>query len=261
MAVVGFASQSAVWKEFDAKWSAVLEDYHVDFFHAGDFAFQRGQFKVGWDAQLDQQKRLDFQSKLMAVIQECGLRKFGAVLWNADRHKARAAMNLSIDSTATPYVMCARSAVDDFIAFSLGEGQRNNIEYIFEKGDEEHALRQHFQKHDFQDPIFRWSKPVTKKGITQDPFIGLQAAGWIVWEYYMSFSRWFGEMFKRDPKGRWALQTFDDHRQVRGEVKILYKSSPMLDFMKQFEASFTDLSANVLEATKRLEAAKREGAR
>jgi hypothetical protein len=156
-------------------------------------------------------------------------------------------------------VLCARSAVDDFIAFAKGEGQRDNIEYIFEKGDEEDTLRKHFRKHDFQDPVFRWSKPVTHKGITQQPFIGLQAAGWIVWEYYMSFSRYFGEFFKRDPKGRWALQTFDNHREVRGEVKILYKSAPMLDFMKQFEANFIDLSANVAEATRRLEAAKREG--
>jgi hypothetical protein len=259
LAVVGFASQAGMWTEFDAKWSSILNRYHVEYFHAGDFAYSRKQFKTGWDHKQDQQKRMDFQYELIEVIQECGLRKFGSVLWISDQHKARATMNLSVDDTASPYVMCARTAVEDFIGFALGEGQRDNIEYIFERGDEESKLRKHFRKHGFHDPSFKWKHPVTPKGVTQQPFIGLQAAGWIVWEYYMSFCRSFAEFFKHDVKGRWALQIFDDHRRVPGEVKILYKSAPLVDFMRQYQASFVDLNESIVEATKRLEAAKREG--
>jgi hypothetical protein len=248
-----------MWTDFDAKWSAVLNRYHVEFFHAGDFAHSQKQFKTGWDHKHDQQKRMDFQHELIEVIQECGLRKFGSVLWTTDQHKARTMMGLSTDHTASPYVMCARSAVEDFHTVAIGQGQRDNIEYVFEKGDEEGRLREHFRKHGFHDPSFKWKHPVTLKGITQQPFIGLQAAGWIVWEYYMSFCRSFAEFFKHDVKGRWALQIFDDHRCVPGEVKILYKSTPLMDFVRQYQASFVDLSESIVEATKRLEAAKREG--
>jgi hypothetical protein len=254
IAVVGFASQAGVWAEFDTKWTAVLNHYKVMAFHAGDFARSRREFRDGWEGA---QKRRDFQAELIGVIQECGLRKFGSVLWTADLHKARTMMNLSGDPTASPYVMCSRSAVEDFIAFSIGEGQRDNIEYIFERGDEEEKLRAHFRKHSFQDPSFRWKHPVTLKGITQHPFIGLQAAGWIVWEYYMSFCRSFGEFFKHDLKGRWALQIFDDHRCVPGDVKILYKSAPMMDFIRQYKVNFVDFNKNISESITRLEAVKR----
>jgi hypothetical protein len=257
MAVAGFASQAGMWVEFDALWSEVLKRYHVPLFHAGDFAHSKPPFDQGWKG--EESKRRDFQTELMGVIQTCGLRKFGSILSVADKHKARAVMNLETDSTATPYVMCSRAVVEDFMAHAIGQGQIFNVQYIFEKGDEEDTLRQHFRKHSFHEPSFAWSKEVEKKGIIAKPFIGLQAAGWIVWEYYMSFSRSFGEFFKHDIKGRWALQTFDDHRQVPGEVKILFKSNPMVDFMRQFEANFIDLKANVAEATKRIEAAKREG--
>lgn len=257
MAVVGFASQAGMWVEFDLQWANVLSRYNVPFFHAGDFAYSRWPFDSGWKG--EERKRRDFQSELMEVIQNCGLRKFGSLLWVADQNKAKATMGLSTDSTASPYVLCSRAAVEDLIAYAVREGQRENIEYIFEKGDEEDRLRQHFRKHSFHEPSFRWSKPVEKKGITQQPFMGLQAAGWIVWEYYLSFFRSFQEFFKHDIEGRWALRVFENHRQVPGEIKILYKSAPMMDFERQFRESFPDLFGPVSEATRRIEAAKREG--
>ena len=257
VAVVGFASQTGVWTEFDLLWASVLERYSVPFFHAGDFAYSRWPFDRGWKG--EERKRRDFQSELMKVIQDCGLRKFGSVLWTDDHNKAKAMMGLSTDSTASPYVLCSRAAVEDFISYATREGQRENIEYIFEKGDEEDKLRQHFKKHSFQESIFRWSKPVEKKGITQRPFIGLQAAGWIVWEYYLSFFRSFQELFNHGVEGRWALRMFEDHRCVPGEIKILYKSAPLVDLMRQFRQSYVDLSQSVSEATELLEAAKREG--
>ena len=52
---------------------------------------------------------------------------------------------------------------------------------------------------------------------------------------------------------------FEDHRCVPGEIKILYKSAPLVDLMRQFRQSYVDLSQSVSEATELLEAAKREG--
>ena len=259
MAVAGFASQSGVWTEFEHKWQSVLSHYDVAHFHAGDLAFCSGPFANGWRG--EEQKRRDFQSELMEVIEVCGLRKFGSLLWVSDQHKARAVSGLSTDSTATPYVLCARAVVEDFNNFAVTEGQRAHAEYIFEKGDEEDKLRQHFKKHSFHDPLFRWSKPVERKGIIHQPFIGLQAAGWIVWEYYMNFLRMFDKKYIYQVKtlDRWALTVFDDHHRIPGHVKILYKSAPFLHLLKNYDSSFVDLSKSVMEATSRLEAAKRRG--
>jgi hypothetical protein len=259
MAVVGFASQAGMWAEFEDRWQSVLGRYSVTHFHAGDFASHKGPFENGWRD--EEQKKRDFQSELMGVIEECGLRKFGSLLWVRDLQKARAMMGLATDSTAIPYVLCARAAVDEFNSFAIGEGQRENIEYVFEKGDEEDELRKHFKKHSLHEPVFRWCRPVEKKGITQRPFMGLQAAGWIVWEYYMALSRMFQEKYSHYPypPERWPLKIFDDHRRVPGEVTILYKSSPVLHWLENQKAAFVDLSKGVAEATERLEAAKRIG--
>jgi hypothetical protein len=165
------------------------------------------------------------------------------------------------DPTASPYVLCARAAVDDFNAFAIGEGQRENIEYVFEKKDEEDKLRRHFAQNSYQEPIFRWSKPVERKGIMQKPFIGLQAAGWIVWEHYMDFARWFDKKFAQSMShpDRWAMKVFSDHRQIPGDVKILYKSSPFLHWLSNHELSMTTLAQSMEQSIARLEAAKIEG--
>ena len=196
----------------------------------------------------------------MEVIENCGLRKFGSLLWNGDLNKAKAMMGLSTDSTASPYTLCARAAVEDFNAYAIGENQCANIEYIFERGDEENRLRQHFRKHSFQEPLFRWKHPVEHKGIIQQPFMGLQAAGWIVWEYYIAFDRAFQEKYSYYPypPERWALNRFDDHTHVPGAVKILYKSAPFLHWLKNHHSSFLDLPKTISEASASLEVAKRE---
>jgi hypothetical protein len=257
LAVAGFASQAGVWAEFDYHWESVLLRYRAAYFHAAELAYDRGAYKDGWKG--EKQKKDDFQGELMEVIENCGLRKFGNVLWTEDQNKVKSSKGLSADATATPYVLCARASVDDFIAYAIGEGQLENIEYVFEKGDEEHTLRQHFKKHSYQEPIFRWKHPVELKGIVQKPFMGLQAAGWIVWEYYMSLKRVFDERNSAYPypPERWALKRFDDHRHVPGNVIVLYKSAPFLHLLKNHAASFVDLSKSVAEATARIESAKK----
>jgi hypothetical protein len=261
VAVAGFASQAGMWAEFDEKWKEVLQTYGVVYFHAGDLASCKGPFATGW--RNEEQKKQDLQGELMGVIEDCGLRKFGSVLWTSDQQKAKEMLGLSSDPTATPYVLCARSAVEDFNSHAIGEGQRDSLEYVFEKGDEEHKLRRHFEKHSFHEPTFRWSKPVEKKGITRPPFIGLQAAGWIVWEYYMDFSRWFDKkhIHKVSPPDRWAFNVFDNHRRIPGEVKVLYKSSPFMHWLQNRDSSMPEMQKLLGESTARLEAAKQEGLR
>ncbi len=252
MVVAGFASHAGIWAEFDTRWDSVLRKYNVPFFHAGDFARSQEPFKHGWG---EERKRKDFQAELMAIIEECGLRKFGSVLWVADHLKAKANMDLATDPTADPYVLCSRAAIEDFNAFAVGEGIREDVRYVFEKADAEDKLRRHFRKHAFHEPDFMWSKMVVKKDIIQKPFLGLQAAGWIAWEYYLNFFRSFTPGQKHEE--RWALKIFEDHGRIPGQLKILYKSAPLMDVLRVSNESFRRSLRVILEIADHLEDAKR----
>ena len=227
--VAGFASMSRVWLEFEQRWNAVLEKADIDRFHAGDFAGCKGQFQ---SFKNNETKKRDLISRLLDVIEECGLRKFGAWMEKGKVAEAKALLGLTEDDTAShPYVLCSRYAVDDLHAFARGAGIHSNVEAVFEKGDPEHLLRKHFTKHDYPDPEFRWSHVVCQKGIRRDPFLGLQAAGWIAWEYYVDVCRVFG-LSEQQPttEGRHAFRVFEG---LPGRVNILYASNPLKDIWNQ----------------------------
>lgn len=195
-------------------------------------------------------------SRLLNVIRGCGLRKFGAVLKKKDFLKAKAAMKLETDATVDTYVLCSRSAIDDLHAFAKSEGVTDNPRCVFEKGDSEHLLRKHLKKHGFSEPDFAWSKVVYKKDIPHDPFLGLQAAGWITWEYYVDSCRVFG-LSEHPPteRGREAFRTFDD---MPGHIKIPFLSTPLDDVSKRVAESFMKSRRVVDEATERLDTIRRE---
>jgi hypothetical protein len=258
MVVAGFASQAGIWTEFDQRWLAVLAKYSVPSFYAGDFARYKAPYDAGWAGKDNEQKRRDLQAELMDVIETSGLRKFGSVLSVADTQKARAVLGLQSDSTATPYVMCSRCCVDDLLTYAIRSGQNKTVTYVFEKGDEESNLRQHLSEHGFRDPEFAWGKPVEKRGISYDPFIGLQAAGWISWEYYQAFNRLGEWESPHDPAGRWALKIFEDHRRIPGGIKVLYASNPRKKLLAGALASIPNLQKAVADATARIEKAKKE---
>jgi hypothetical protein len=251
--VAGFASISSVWFEFENKWSAVLADFDLPYFHAGDFANCKPPFERFTG---DEPAKRAVVSRLLDVIGGCGLRKFGSVVRRKDFIQAKANLGLETDSTVDPYVLCSRYAVDQLYIFAKSEGITSNIRCVFEKGDPEDRLRKHFKKHDFPDPDFMWSKVVYKKGIRHDPFIGLQAAGWLTWEYYVDFCRMFGlskQKFSQD--GRFPIRVFE---KMPGFLKVPFLSQPFLDVLKHSEDSFIKSLGIVNVATGRLEAIRRE---
>jgi hypothetical protein len=198
--VAGFASFSGVWAEFERRWSDRLRVDHLPYFHAGEFAHSTGAFKDGWKGNKERRDRLS--SDLMNVIRDCGLRKFGSIVslvdfrdWRKDRPFNR----------AQAFAFAAIDPVEAFHSYAWREGIKNNVRYVFEKGDSEDQLRWIFRHRGYIEPDFAWSKPhVDRKGFAYDPFLGLQAAGWIAYEFYLDADR----VLRGEPTERWPLRQF-----------------------------------------------------
>lgn len=226
LSVAGFAGFSGMWDEFNPKWNRRLEQDSLPYFHPGEFAHSTGAFAHGWKNNEDRRRTLS--GDLMDIIYKCGLRKFGHVIRIEDYKGVLAKHNLTRPIPAWPvlndaFVICAMKCIENFYAYAKGEGVTSNIRYVFDKGDPEDALRLICRGHKLQQPDFQWSRPVVdSKGIAHDPFIGLQAAGWIAYEYYLDANRLlFGQ-----PSDRWALQEFES---MPGHVIVLHHKELLPD--------------------------------
>jgi hypothetical protein len=196
-------------------------------FHAGDFARFKPPFERFKD---DESARRELVSRLLDVIHGCGLRKFGAVVKKADLVKAKAALGFATDQTVDEYVLCCRSSVDDLYAFAKSENI-GSVATVFEKGDPEDRLRKHFASHGFPDPDFAWAKEHYIKGKRQREFIGLQAAGWLAWEYYADWCRVLG-LSDQTPSehGRAPFRAFEE---MPGHIKITFQRNPFDGILTQ----------------------------
>jgi hypothetical protein len=179
------------------------------------------------------------------------------VVRRKDFIQAKANLGLAMDSTVDPYVLCSRYAVDQLYIYAKSEGITGNIRCVFEKGDPEDRLRKHFKNNDFPDPDFMWSKlHIDRKGFCHDPFLGLQAAGWLTWEYYVDFCRLFGLSKQRhNDEGRFPLRVFED---LPGFLKVPFLSKPFLDVLCHSTVSFQKSIQVAQEAADRLEIISRE---
>jgi hypothetical protein len=253
--VAGFASRDGVWVEFDDRWSAVLKEYGIPFFHAGLFAGFKHPFSE-W--RHDEAKRRSLVADLLGIIQECGLRKFGALLRKKDLIKAKEVMGLETEPGIDHYVLCSRATLDDLYSYARGEGENGNLAAVFEKGDSEDKLKKHLKRHGLLEPDFRWSREVIdRKGITTTPFLGLQAAGWIVWEYYLDFCRVAGLKGPAPTdSGRVPFRAFE---ALPGHLKSPHLGNCFDDIRAQVSATFAQELNAVRASTERLERAKRSG--
>ena len=233
--VAGFASFAGMWTEFEQRWQARLTQDGLPYFHAGDFAHSAGVFTDGWKKQ--ENKRRALLNDLFEIIQDCGLRKFGCILKLDDFTKAQERHDAVLDA----YAFAGTAAVEDFQAFAKSEGVNRNVRYVFEKGDPEDDLRAIFQYKGFSDPDFAWSKPHTdNKGFKHDPFIGLQAAGWIAYEYYLDAER----LLYGKPTSRWALEKFET---LPGFITLKHGGSvmPNIPDLRKFLDSVREASKRI----------------
>lgn len=150
-------------------------------------------------------------------------------------------------------MFCAVAPRLTICMFARGEGIPHP-KVVFEKGDSEDLLRKHFKKHDLPDPEFAWSRSIIRDGRPQQFFVGLQAAGWVAWEYYVDSKRLFG-LDDHDPteEGRAPLRVFE---RLPGHVKIPYASAPLRDVAARVGKSFQSKVDGVRHATRRLTAIK-----
>lgn len=216
LVVAGFAGFANVWDEFEQQWQKRLDADGLPYFHAGSFAHSEEPFKDGWKG--DEPRRISLSSDLMGIIEGYGLRKFGCVVALDDlkqfkRDKADQLAKIGPEMDA--FTLAAMRAADQFHAYALREGITHNVRCVFEKGDPERLLRAVFKQQGYQEPDFEWNRHVvTSKGFSRDGFRGLQAAGWIAYEYYLDAKRTLGF---EDRKDRWAMERFE---KLPGEIQI-----------------------------------------
>lgn len=208
--VAGFAGMAGAWSAFHEKWTARLLQDGLKTFHAVDFAQFRREFKKGWRD--NEPRRRALTRDLMDIIIEHGLRKFGNItpLGAYRTIDTKLRKTLLLDA----YVMGAPCVAGDLNFYAIENGMGRNVRYVFEKGDSEDALRKRFRNDGFSDPDFTWKAPcIDRKGIEHDGFVGLQAADWLAYEYYLDAGRFVAG----EPRDRWA---FTEFQKLTGHIGL-----------------------------------------
>ena len=226
--VGGVCSFTSVWDEFNSRWSKALVENRIPYFHAADFANYKPPFDIFRNDEIGRRKLV---SELLSIMSECGLRKFGALIDKPSVQKAKKNMGMEDGPYMDDYVVCCRRVVNDLFKYARGEGIFD-ISVIFEKGDSEDLLRKHFRHNRLPEPDFRWSKDFTdRKGVAHHPLLGLQAAGWVAWEYYVDSCRTLG--LSHEPwtaKGRVPYQAFE---KMPGNIIIQNVQNPYPRILEQ----------------------------
>lgn len=219
MVVAGFSSVAGVWREFETLWKHRLDKDHLPFFHPGRLA----HFEAPFDSWKGDEPRIrSLTGDLMEIIKSCGLRKFGCILMLEHYRNVMGKRVKQGVPKLDCFAFAALKAVDDYHAFAKAEGIKHNVKSVFEKGDPEDHLRKLFREYGHEEPHFTWSKTHTdQKGFTHDPFLGLQAAGWIAYEFYLDAHRLYFEK----PTERWALKQF---QTLPGQLKFMYDKERVL---------------------------------
>lgn len=232
--VAGFASFSKPWSELGDRWSQRLAQDNLPYFHAGDFAHSSGPFSDGWKD--NEPRRRLLTRDLMGIIEDCGLRKFGCILRLEDHKKVCDRRNVKMDE----FAFAAMKAVESFRSHGSAEGAGQAMRCIFEKGDPEEELRQLFRYYKIDQPVFAWSRPhKDAKGTAHEPVIGLQAAGWIAYEYYLDAQR----LLYSEPTSRWAFERFE---KLPGFLTL--HSGPLVPKIPEMTPQYK----SVLKATRKL---------
>jgi hypothetical protein len=148
-----------------------------------------------------------------------------------DTPKGASALGYVSERPIDPFVLTARKSAEDSYNYARQEGIVN-AEVIFEKGDPENCLRFHFRESGIPEPLFAWNRPRTsRKGLRERHFIGLQAAGWIAWEYYLDACRTSGVVDQMPSQtGRFPFREFE---KMPGDVIMPFMSSPGRDIIDQ----------------------------
>lgn len=202
ISVAGLCSFSRPWDEFEQRWTARLMTDGLSAFHAADLAHSVREF-AGWKG--DERRRRALCRDLMAIIRQCGLRKFGSVVTIEDY--VRSNQKYGFDPDGTAFAFCGMKCAEAFTEYAHSIGVRENLEYLFEKGGPEQTLRDWFTAFGFTDPNFRWKTVhFDRMGTKHHPFVGLQAADWIAYEYYLASDRRIYEQFSAED--RWAITEF-----------------------------------------------------
>jgi len=202
LTVAGFATSGAAWSDFEHAWLDRLQRDGLAYFHAGDFTHSVEQFR-DWKA--DDRRRAPLTRDLLSIIKSSLLRKFGGISYLRQFDAVRSKRGYR-QKDMEIYAYLGMKATEDVYAYAESQGIKRNVRCVFEKGDPESQIRKLFKRFGYPEPDFTWSREyVDRKGVVHDPFIGLQAAGWIAYEYYLDAHR----LQYEEPRPREAFDVFE----------------------------------------------------
>lgn len=250
--VAGFSTIASEWSAFEDKWAEALNRHQVSHFHAAPLARFAEPYN-DWPKGEREDHRRALSEDLMRIIEDFALRKFGACILLSDIEQLRRQLVIQSgeEFMIEPFVYAAISAVEDFHAYAKLQGITSNLRYVFDDGDPQDALRKVFDYCGFSPPDFMPdTAQKNRKGITRDPFLGLQAADWIAYEYYLNFNRLLSGEGKDE--GRWAFKKFEG---LRGSIGIRNYG-----FLRDVALeAFDSRAERMADAVKRLRDAKDSG--
>jgi len=202
--VAGFVSTVEQWALWEKDWKAVLDEFHVRYFHMREFNSYNGEFTDSkWREELH---RRYFVASLAATIKNWAVASIADYM---DHQIYRDANKLcETDKIFNPYVECGRNCAlhtQDFIRNKVKSDLP--ISYVFERGDEGVGMLMDFMERcNLPCPTFKRPRvnPQNPDLDREDPpMIQLQAADLLAWE----IRRWKND-YRNGAKMRQSMKAF-----------------------------------------------------
>jgi hypothetical protein len=126
--IAGYVGFPADWTVFDRKWRAFLRDNELPHFHMTDYVARTGYYK-GWP----EKKRLAVMKRIVALASETARLGMAATLLPDDYDRLP---EEDRDLLPDPYGLCLIACLAKTARTLHRQGMADDVEYVFESGDE-----------------------------------------------------------------------------------------------------------------------------
>ncbi len=222
MTVAGFVTTESKWRKFERDWAFALAAEGITILHMKEFAHSTGQFAVGWKN--DEPRRRRFLQSLHRVIKRRTDRPISATLILSE-YKAVDKVYKLHESIGQPYSVTAQLAITLTRKWMKRSHPKDDILFIFEKGDDDQAELAIEVKH-FKlvvSPIF----------VEKDSHVGvpLQAGDFIAYEH----GKVFNDLIKTGKQRlRKSAVPFIPNRRVDPMVQV-FDSAALMSLVRDLK--------------------------
>jgi len=176
LCVAGYVIPEGRLADFNARWSEVLADKVLTYFHMVDCAHGNGEFSG-----LCKAERIDVQSKLINLIRECTARGIGAMVV-AEVYKQLMPFH---PATGSAYNYCIWHCFEAVRIWFEEQQIDMDIHYQFERGHQSDGEANRIMNEVFAEPEGRKSFGYASHSfVDKRQSAGIQAADLLAWQMY-----------------------------------------------------------------------------